>query len=289
MAKLKTGSINKSDLVEYLESQSDFAFEIAALRVLHAHGFNCEHGGSYDDPLTQKSREFDLRATKTFGRINFHLAVECKNLQPHFPLLISCLPRRRAESYHEIIAPTGQGQAFLGPQPRAKAIRLTARQTVYREKERVGKSTAQVGRQNSDNEILSNDSEVYQKWTQAFSSAQDLIDRAWREEDDLHAIFPLLVIPDKTLWLTEFDAAGSRIVDPHQVDRCSYFIDKHYFAGDKLTGFAYCVSHLEFVTMTGLENILDDLFDEGSGVFPINLADLTVNETNAVSGSRADF
>jgi len=68
MAKLKHAPIVAADLVEFLDSQSDFAFEIRVLNSLIALGFECEHGGTYDDPATNKPREFDIRATRRRGQ-----------------------------------------------------------------------------------------------------------------------------------------------------------------------------------------------------------------------------
>ena len=64
MAKLKSDPVTVTDLDEYLSNLSDFAFEVSALNALTGMGFQCEHGGSYVDPFTQKPREFDLRAVK---------------------------------------------------------------------------------------------------------------------------------------------------------------------------------------------------------------------------------
>jgi len=80
MVKLKEAPIIDTDLIDYLSTESDFAFELHVLNTLIAHGFTCEHGGSYDDPVTKKPREFDIRATKTLGHFHIRLAVECKNV-----------------------------------------------------------------------------------------------------------------------------------------------------------------------------------------------------------------
>ena len=45
MAKLKTEKILAEDLVEYLNSYSDFSFELAVLKMLRASDIDCEHGG----------------------------------------------------------------------------------------------------------------------------------------------------------------------------------------------------------------------------------------------------
>jgi hypothetical protein len=273
--QLGNDAVGKDDLTEYLDKYSDFAFELTVLRMLDEHGFTCEHGGSYDDPVTQITREFDLRATKKIGSFRIRLAVECKHLSANFPLLISSLPRRPEEAFHEIIysseIPLEPLEGFDIPALRRHVgtTRLYAENSIYKPNESVGKSSAQVGRQ-KDGTILSGDSEVYKKWAQATSSAQDLIDRANDEQHCYSVVFPVLVVPDGTLWLASFDANGSRRGMPHQVDRCPYFMGKAYSGGDNLSGFTYHISHLEFVTPTGLEKLNRELFERSTvqTIFP---------------------
>ena len=270
---LRDGAIGESDLAEYLDKQSDFAFELAVLRLLDGHSFDCEHGGGYDDPVRQIPREFDLRSTRTIGQFKFRLAVECKNIGSNFPLLVSCLPRRPEEACHEVIhsfEPSSQGLygAPIITQQHAKAIRWSGDHSIYKPGESVGKSSAQVGRQKDNGAIFSGDSDVYKKWAQALSSAQDLVDRASDERNCFSVVFPILVVPDGTLWIANFDSDGSRLENPRQADRCSYYIGRSYFAGNQLSGFNYQISHLEFVTYTGLERMVSGLFSDVRIVFP---------------------
>jgi hypothetical protein len=44
-----------------------------------------------------------------------------------------------------------------------------------------------------------------------------------------------------------------------RVERCSYLIDAEVYGGDKLSGTHYTLSHLEFVTLAGLESLIDEL------------------------------
>jgi hypothetical protein len=270
MTRLRDSIIGENDLIEYLDKKSDFAFELAVLRLLDRHGFDCEHGGSYDDPVTQTPREFDLRATKIVGEFRFRLAVECKNLGANFPLLVSCLPRRPEESFHEVIhsfEPPSGGLAVPVFQSHARAIRFQSGSSMYKPGEGVGKSSAQVGRQ-TDGAIVSGDTDVYKKWAQALSSAQDLVNRANNERNCFSVVLPILVVPDGALWRANFGSDGSRLGGPQQVDKCSYYIGRSYWGGDRLSGFGYSISHLEFVTYTGLEEVVNDLFGGINVVFP---------------------
>ena len=84
MPKLKNDAISEIDLIEYLDSSSDFSFELSVLKMLRESNIGCEYGGLYEDPVTGKSREFDIRATKTISNYRVRLAVECKNIRDIF-------------------------------------------------------------------------------------------------------------------------------------------------------------------------------------------------------------
>lgn len=273
MTKLKPDAIAQADLLEFLKDHSDFSFEIEILNALTNIGFACEHGGSYKDPVTKKTREFDIRATRTFGKSFLRLAVECKNLRKNFPLLISCVPRREDESFHEICISVDPDKHLLEEPPemysramlqQSKNIRLTGERTFYKLGDPVGKSCDQVGR-NMNGDILANDSEVYEKWSQALSSADDLTYLACTDGNDrtgdlaLSLVFPIMVVPNGRLWVTQYDSDGNRTADPVQTDRCSYFVNLEYYHRGALTGDEYNISHLEFVTQDGLLQFVDDL------------------------------
>ena len=102
MSKLKTDRIKKTDLLKYLNSHSDFSFELSVLKMLRESDVECQHGGHYQDPVTAKSREFDIRAIKTIGKFRVRMAVECKNIRENFPILVSCIPRHEQDGYHEV-------------------------------------------------------------------------------------------------------------------------------------------------------------------------------------------
>lgn len=101
--KLIPNPITETDIEEYLNDFADFSFELRVLKELSGLSLRCEHGGTYDDPVTGKSREFDIRALYQEGAIRVHLSVECKNLHPNFPLVMHCLRRKQNEAYNEWI------------------------------------------------------------------------------------------------------------------------------------------------------------------------------------------
>lgn len=300
MAKsLKDDPVTQSDMIDFLNGYSDFSFEIQVLKILNQKGFSCEHGGSYIDRATRKAREFDIRATKIFNHHQFlRLAIECKNLRPNFPLLVSCVPRPVDESFHEIVMSVDPDKISLEKKQRipplhptivrSKTVRLSGEHSLYKPGDPVGKSCAQVGR-TKDKEIYQGDFEVYEKWSQALSSADDLTylactDGLKRTGNFAYSlVFPLLVVPNGSLWMTLYDSEGNRIKDPERVDRCSYFVHLTYLHA--LSGHGeLTISHLEFVTVDGLTAFVDEVSGDDAKLntsFPIALVDELLRGTSA--------
>jgi hypothetical protein len=278
VAKLHPDPIGQADLVEFLETESDLAFEMIVLKTLIDNGFSCDHGGSYTDRVTNKLREFDIRARKRFGECFLYLAVECKNLRSNYPLLVSCVPRRKDEAFHEVLVSVNRDVYQLEDPPhphgkamsaRSKNIRLRGSRSFYHAGKPVGKSCVQVGR-TPQGQLTATDADIYSKWSQALSSADELTYLACGDGEDrtgtlaLSLIFAILVVPDDRLWAVEYDVEGNRIADPHAVNRCSYFVHVDYehptaFATDKLT-----ISHLELVTLTGLDALINEVTGDDS-------------------------
>ena len=50
MAKLSPGAISEKDLLESLERESDFGFEMQVLNALRTLEFDCSHSATYQDP-----------------------------------------------------------------------------------------------------------------------------------------------------------------------------------------------------------------------------------------------
>ena len=278
MAKLKDVKISKAELIKYLNTSSDFAFELHCLERLSKIGFDCQHGGSYTDPVTKKTRQFDIRAQKSQERLRIQCAIECKNLSESFPLLVMCVPRAQSESFHELIF-SGHPDMFEQSYPicsanekKCETIRVNQPHSTYAVGKPVGKSCAQIGKGNDDS-ITANDTEVFAKWSQALASADDLADEATQEGEvrkdfRLSLILPVLVVPDGMLWKVDYESNGTRNGDPIQTDRCSFFVDKYYSAGF-LQGTSLIISHLEFVTLAGLDLLMKDILVLNNSWFPV--------------------
>jgi hypothetical protein len=252
MAKqLKAATITEADLNEYLNSTSDFAFELKILRQLNDMNFKCYHGGGYQDPVTGKTRQFDIRCYLSWQHRSAFLAVECKNLSQSFPLLVSRMPRDESEAFLDLIV-TNYFKGGTRAIPRTKL-------PLYPVDEPVGKSCAQVGR-DLKNEIVTDDKEVYEKWSQGLASMQEILRDLWyhfpKREDKIWQLIalPIVVVPNNTLWTVDYDEKGSRVRGPEPCDRCSHFVGKEYKEPDGL----FCnISHVEFVTEHGLTSFVE--------------------------------
>lgn len=275
MAKLSQNSITASDLTDYLNSESDFAFEIRVVKELQKAG-DVLHGGTYIDAITGKPRQFDIRATISNDRRVVRLAVECKNLKPTFPVLVSCLPRRDDEAFLHIAASidpnfysfpsSDRGEMSIrAMEPFVRTFSLASANSMYKTGELVGKELAQVGRDSKD-QFNVNDSEIYGKWSQALSSADDLV--AMCPDDGkskdcnycFSAVIPILVVPDGTLWRCAFDVDGNRTMDPEQAKRVQFFVGKQSsYQEMSYLGPDYTISHLEIVTLSGISDLVADI------------------------------
>lgn len=272
MSKLSTDPITKSDVKRYLNNYSDFSFELKVLKRLVDLGFQCSHSGTYTDPVTNKSREYDIRALLQKEFIRFHLSVECKNLQENFPLVVHCLERKENESYNELIftfepkPPTQKVGPISLPLPSAfmenSRSRRVRKISLYLKTQFVAKAIDQIGKRQDNNEITSNDGEVFDKISQAINSSVDLISEASNLDTSnfpgyLTFVCPLLVVPDSSLWQAKYSDDGEQISEPEQIKHISYYIGKEWSVGGGLQLLTYTLSHLEIVTCSEIQNFVE--------------------------------
>ncbi|WP_157201084.1 hypothetical protein [Massilia sp. Root351] len=282
-----TTPIKKDDLLEFVHNQDDFALELFVYRSALEEGYQAVHGGSYSDRVTGISRQFDVRAGISLtDNVRIELAIECKCLKPHFPLLVSRIPRSLEESFNEvIIRPNTQDDpSSMDGLKRGypQVLRFVEGRSLYPALLSVGKSTAQVGRKrgsgNEPSTLTSNDSEVFEKWGQALASANDLIQDALKRgpypgRDQANvAVFPILVVSDETLWVADYDETGHLINDPLQINSAEIFVGEkysiHWYGSSSIT---YAVSHLHVFTKSGIVEFLKTLVH---GPFSDNLKSL---------------
>lgn len=276
MTQLSTNPIQQADINEYLNSSADFGFEMKVLSVLKAKGFACQHSGTYTDPITGKSRQFDIRCEKDIGRWRVRLAVECKNLRDNYPLIVHSVPRQVNEAWHSIIlhknehlpADTTRVVEATDTETPFQAVRVTGQKTLYKpgiplqppQYTFVAKAIDQVGRSQSGNKIITGDEQVFDKVSQATNSSRDLIVQAHSGVfEGASIILPILVVPANTLWEAKYDKNGNLQGTGSQIKQASYFIDKEWSV-DEGRNQAYRISHLEICTFDNLGTFLDDYF-----------------------------
>lgn len=254
--KLKPDPIGVSELKRYLETESDFDFELRVLKELRDFGLDCEHGGHYEDPVTKKSREFDIRMHVADGRFNLFAAIECKNLRPNFPLLVSCVPRTDAEAWHQVAQKRAVGSW-------TKMHIMRGDYSLYRPRGIVGKSTVQVGITPAG-EMLANDAEVYEKWGQSLASLHGFARRITGLPDgSVSMALPIVVVPDGNLWHVLYRKDGQRMKDPEPTDRCSVYAGGFEIPLDAPASLR--ISHVEIMTLDGLLRFCSQhLCDESS-------------------------
>jgi hypothetical protein len=296
MAKLGTKEISVTDIEEYLAKESDFAFELKVLDKLTNLGYSCQHSGLYEDPVTNKTREFDIRAEKSIGNRRIYLSVECKNVRANYPFVAHCTPRTEVESFHDVlICPTRRPPkdmySELFSQPASsfnyRFSQRSQHESIYAQGNYVAKSIGQVGR-TPNGDLNASDDSIYEKVSQSLHSAYELIEDAHylkhmekevpkQKKEDLAAfILPILVIPDERLWQVNYEPNGARQGIPILSQQVSYFVSKPWRVGyisdsePRFNNFVwYNLSHLEIVAFSFLEQLLENYFEsKTSNVFP---------------------
>jgi len=262
MAKLKSAPITQQDLEEFLASESDFAFEMKVLDALRKLGFACEHSGLYEDPVTNKFREFDIRAIKNHGSYKLSLAVECKNFQASYPLLVLATRRTPDETFHQMIS------YYVGSMNYPRIERVKSDQSLYSLTAHVGKSTNQVGRPDTKEKqprpaFVVNDDAAYDKISQAINSSRDLVVDAMRDGSPplIRVILPVLVVPSAVLWQIDYNSDGSVAEQVRQVQETTYFIN-HLWSEQQTRYVNFRISHLHIVTFDRLKDAIAEWLGE---------------------------
>jgi hypothetical protein len=261
MSRLDTTPITQQDIESYLtKTEDDFLLEWEVYQSCKVKGLTSLHGGTYEDPVTKKTRQFDVRAWRTRDNRKLQMAIECKCLKPFYPLVILQTERTKEESYHEIVhSREPSEQVTLGLET-AKSGRVERENKFYEVGKFVGKSTTRVGRSANTKDFMGDDSEVFDKWSQALSSAHDLIvnSTAYSEryvQPDFFAVtLSVLVVSDGTLWVSNFRQDGKRAA-AKRTDEATIFVGKEYWTGPM--GVAHTISHLHIFTLKGFKRFID--------------------------------
>jgi hypothetical protein len=180
---------------------------------------------------------------------------------PFYPLVVSCMPRVPNESYHEVVVSEPLQPGKPGLPSNAKSVRLEGGKSIYHVGHAVGKDTVQVGR-SPKGEFIEGDRDVFEKWSQAVSSAQDLIAylNGYLQQTEpcrYTVTVPVLVVPNETLWTVNYSAKGAQLSDPVEVAECVFYLGKD--VGSAFPLFKYTISHLHIQTERGFVALLDRL------------------------------
>jgi hypothetical protein len=227
------------------------------------------HGGTYVDQITNKPRQFDYRfriwrEVHTQKHQNVSFAVECKNLHPSSPLVITGRKRAQEETFHTFIHHHENGTGFSSVE--GKMYKSNFLSQIYPLGEFVGKnhlklSSVKNGKLCVDKNLQT---DIYDRWSQAVASSRDLAENAlWFARnrqilDCLSFIMPLVVVPDESLWKAEYDNSGKLSNEPVATNEVRYFIATPFCKGiGNFTSPWFVVTNIHFVTITGLKNLLE--------------------------------
>jgi hypothetical protein len=258
-----------ADISEYLASVDDFAFEREVYHVAHSLRFEAEHAALYTDPVTEKPRQFDVRASYTAGTDKIALAIECKGLSRDFPLLLSCVPRTGPEAYHQILIADdvmGPGQSFT----RIRTVPSKEYYSPYAPNRGVGKSMRQVRREVKGlkaGQMVSGE-DIFDKWMQALASLSEMIDsgarqlRAGKKLVHQIAFLPILVVSDGTIWVADYSSRGELQREPFEVDSIEYYLARKYPLARE--GVSLTITHLHIMTRTKIRSFLEEIALGGS-------------------------
>jgi len=261
-------SILPADIRAVLLKENAYGHEMRVGHVIYGFTiFETEHGGTYDDDITGKPRQFDYRCHAvtmcpvTSQRRCLWLAIECKNIAPAVPLIVCGCKRRSGEAFHNILG-------FNAEKGTASTRQLVGKDSIYEVGGFVGKSLVRI---QSDKKpmVCSGDGDVYDKWAQAVSSAVFQAEvanlAAQKGKDSVEsAILPLLVVPDGTLWRVCYDGNGEITDDPVIVDECQISIRRTIKLQYSRPKSSFLVSHVHIFTLSGLKQFLNSFRGEAA-------------------------
>lgn len=247
-----------SDVGNYFKTKTDLALELFVYKLACDLGFEAVHGGTYIDPVSQKVRQYDVRASMQRGQYCLRLAIECKALSPAAPLVVACTRRAFDDAVVDFVHAIDPTCPHLTSKSVAQRHRrVPSRPEMYATNGYVGKTIAQIEFDHKSSEWISK-GDLFDKWSQALGSAADLFEEAKRAStrympDVYTAVIPILVIPDNTLWVAGFSDSGVAADEPQLASSMSLQVHR-VFDSDPDTGFT--VSHLHLIARGALENVL---------------------------------
>lgn len=258
--------ITSSEIQDIVQREDDFGHEMRVGGILNsvqapqsafvkARVSRLDHGGTYIDPATSKTRQFDFRCRISKGIEGLHnilLAVECKNLNPDLPLVVCGRERTDKEAYHLVIARDENRHVSIA--------KVEGMSSLYEPRGFVGKSLLRL--KIKDKRLCSDgDSEIYDKWSQALASCRDLAIEFANANSTVERkgnafLMPIVVVPNNSLWAVSYNNNGTIQDVPKQVDLCDFYVDHKLSAS-----FPFVLTHIQFATLTGLSTMLAQYAD----------------------------
>lgn len=294
----------KEIIKDVLDQDSSFTFEMKVLKELSDMKFKTEHSGVYTDPYTKQNREFDIRAW-LLQTDNWHidLSVECKNISPEVPLIIHSTPIPLSERTHSLIINHSNISSYSarkkfrssgdftrplmpitqGMNAYEYSFNYIARHTVksggnvfptlYSDFAFVGRSMDKLKSkskgQGQEKTYYFDDSDIYQKFSQAQNSLVDLIEDAYCQEfeESIHQflVLPIVVLPDGTLWEQKYSPDGSKVGDPELVERVPFYVNKTYIKELHQNTPNFTIRFVEIVTFSGLKKLMAKILNQDHG------------------------
>lgn len=251
--------ITPETMSKALTATDDFGYEMRVRTLLENNGGVVQHGWTYSDPATGKTRQFDIRCAFRHNKSRrfLQLALECKNLTPESPLIVSGVSRTQSESFHDFIV--SSHSAIEGLQG---IRRVQSNNQIYPVGEFAGKNLIRL-KQGDKGLIPSREyeSEIYDRWSQAIASADELCKNATRAAETtpgptFTVVVPGVVVPDDTLWSLQYDREGNFGSGPVPSKAVSFFLN--HKVGMPLGHHLY-FSHVEFWTFGGLKQFVANL------------------------------
>ncbi|MFZ1219414.1 MAG: hypothetical protein WAO00_08975 [Chthoniobacterales bacterium] len=265
-------AITPDDIKEIIAGEG-FGHEMRVRRILQSYRreSQLQHGGGYRDPQTHKTREFDFRWVFRRYETALSFAIECKNVSVDSPVVISGSNRAKREATHDLVESrtgglfqTATGQVYLDVAAAGVIRNVAVDESIYPSEGFVGRNILQLKPGKKTGSYTSaRDSDLYEKWFQALSSAFDLVTVAMRyaNHDQKHLftlILPIVVLPNNTLWRAHYSEDGELMSDPEKVDECELFVGRPIVPTVELGDFEepYTFSHLHFFTTDGFTAFL---------------------------------
>lgn len=181
-SKAPATTVSPSEVRNVVASEDAFGHEMRVGGVIRGvRGIALEHAGPYTDPALGKPRQFDYRCWLRKEAACLSLAVECKSLSQSVGLAVCGTKRRDDEAFHDLIesrtTPEGPGFRVCGWD--SATLRATGKDSIYPPDGFVGKNLVPIQSSNGGL-VRMRDSDVYDGWAQAISSAVELAESACR-------------------------------------------------------------------------------------------------------------